>query len=225
VAIDRLGSNERIVMSISVPIRPAAEGRSVRQATAGGNADLLRALLRANVECGQAQVLAMGALADSLLGTAGQVAAAARRPMFDVAQELNRIAPAGLAASPRRTRRSVDDVARPSVWEADTTTSYVYSVDLPGVAVADDVLVEVGDASILIDARRAARGAEPPVRYQTSIWVSDDADLRSVTAELEHGVLHVEVARREPTRGRRVNVSAGAGEAEGKSRPESGTKS
>ena len=110
----------------------------------------------------------------------------------------------------------------PQANVAETDQRYEVTIDLPGMK-AEDIKVEIRGEDLYLSGERHEQREESGKRYhrvershgsfQRSIPLGDDVNADEVDASYRDGVLTVQVGKKEPTRGRRIEVKSDGGSA------------
>jgi len=103
----------------------------------------------------------------------------------------------------------------PEAALVDDGEAYVFTVDVPGSA-AEDVTIDVHDATLTVSARRALAAPEGYAQHRAerrafewkrSVTLPAKVDSERTAAKLEHGVLTVRLAKSPEAQPRRITVS------------------
>jgi HSP20 family protein len=105
----------------------------------------------------------------------------------------------------------------PKLDVAETDTAYVVTLDLPGVAREDvQVSAEGRRVTLKAEARKASELDDGPrlvwrersqARFERSFVLPQEVDQASSAAKLEHGVLTLTLAKRQPAVASRITIN------------------
>lgn len=84
---------------------------------------------------------------------------------------------------------------------------YVLRADLPGVA-PEDIEVTAADGVLTLNAQRHLGSEQRSLRLQRRFSLPEDADLETIHARSQHGVLEITVNKIPKTAPRRITVQA-----------------
>ena len=140
------------------------------------------------------------------------------RELEDLLQRYGR----GTSAQPLGHARSEHIAAadwRPLVDIIETAQSYLIEAEIPGVK-REDVRVSVEEGVLTIQGHREARDADatgqkrhrserPGGRFARSFALPEFADPERITARVEDGVLHIEIAKRAAGGARGIEIQVG----------------
>lgn len=111
-------------------------------------------------------------------------------------------------------RHGLRSFERPAGGLTETATSWLWTVDLPGLS-RDNVQVTIENGALTISARREpnppVEGATPrylerrPYEVSQTISLPDTVDVDQISATFEHGVLTLQLPKRERPR-RQIEV-------------------
>jgi HSP20 family molecular chaperone IbpA len=104
--------------------------------------------------------------------------------------------------SPARPTREV----RPLVDVYENADELLMLADMPGAS-AESVKIRIENSLLTLQAQRAVyAGSETPLQYYRAFQVPDSVDPEAISAELKHGVLHVQMRKHERAKPRVIQI-------------------
>ena len=82
----------------------------------------------------------------------------------------------------------------------DNGDVYIVSIELPGYK-KGDIKIEINDNSLTVNAER-----EEKITYKNTFSIKSDVDTKSISANLEYGILTLTLPKKEVSKPRKIKV-------------------
>ena len=109
-------------------------------------------------------------------------------------------------ATATQTRNGNMSTFRPPVDVYESNDGLLLRMDVPGV-LDDDLDIQIHQRTLSVNTKRHTNGGD--MLYARHFNVPEDLEVRDITARLTDGVLDLHLPRREETKPRKIQVTAG----------------